>query len=125
MSKARTVTAQTRHGDVQYEVVLCANCGSEVMPDDAVHVGVGREKYACDGMPFCRATHEQPSHDHALCGYCAQQLFGYSDEPGGVTAQLDQFATESSAVEVGVWLGIVAAVGIVVLVTLLRLFAIV
>lgn len=124
MSKARTVTASTRHGDVQYEVVLCANCGSEVMPEEAVNVGIGSEEVSCDGLPICRATHKQAHQNHALCGYCAQQLFGYAAEPTGVTEQLEQFATDTSPVEIGLWVGIVSAVAITVLVTLLRLFGI-
>lgn len=125
MSKARTATAPTRHGDIQYEVVLCANCGSELMPEDAVSVGIGREEHTCDGLPICRATHEQPHRNHALCGYCAQELFGYGAEPTGVANRLEQFADETSPVEVGLWVGIMSAVAIAALVILLRLFGIV
>ena len=114
-SHARSVhtrSAHTPHGDVEYEVVACANCGTEVVPDDAVSVAVGTESYTCDGLPICRATHERPRETHALCAYCAEATLGYTDGPDGVGDRLSAFTADHSAVGVGLWLGIVAGVAL-------------
>lgn len=117
----RTRSAHTPHGEVEYDVVACANCGSEVMPDDAVPVAVGSETYTCDGLPFCRATHERPRETHVLCAYCAEATLGYTAEPDGVGDRLASFAADHSAVGVGLWLGVVAGVAVSAAIVVLQL----
>lgn len=115
MSTRKTVDLHTPHGEVEYEVVTCANCEAEVVPREAVLVGVGFEEVSCDGLPICRATHERPIETRALCGYCAEQVLDYEAEPaGGVRRRLAEFANESSATSVGLWLGTVLATTFVV-----------
>ncbi|WP_418280174.1 hypothetical protein [Halorubrum sp. DTA98] len=121
MSQSHTRSAHTPHGDVEYEVVACANCGEEVMPDDAVPVGIGTEAYSCDGLPFCRATHERPRERRVLCDYCAEATLDYARDPDGVADRLAEFASERSAVGVGLWLGVVGGVALSVGLLVVRL----
>ncbi len=121
MSQSHTRSAHTPHGDVEYTVVTCVNCGTEVVPDDAVTVAVGTETYTCGGLPFCRETHERPRAVRALCGYCAAATLEYDDEPDGVGDRLAAFAADGSAVGVGLWLGTVVGVALVVALSVLRL----
>ncbi len=121
MVPTRTRSAVTPHGDVEYEVVTCAHCGEEVMPADAVPVGVGVETYSCDGIPFCRETHERPRETHVLCAYCAEATLGYTDGPDGITDRLDELAAETSAIGLGLWLGVVGGVALSVGLLLVQL----
>ncbi|GAB6879879.1 hypothetical protein JCM17823_21530 [Halorubrum gandharaense] len=121
MSQARTRSAPTPHGDVEYEVVTCANCGEEVVPEDAVPVGIGAETYSCDGLPFCRSEHERPRERRALCGYCAEATLEYTREPDGVRDRLEEFAAEASPMGIGLWLGIVGGVALSVALLVVRL----
>ena len=114
MSRAQTRSAPTPHGDVAYEVVTCANCGTEVVPEDAVPVGVGTETYVCTGLPFCRESHERPREHAALCTYCAEATLGYTAGPDGVGDRLAAFSEEHSALGVGLWLGVVVGVALAV-----------
>ena len=112
MARLEPRSAHTPHGDVEYEVVICANCGEEVLPDDAVPVGIGAESYTCGGLPICRETHQRPRDTRALCAYCAEATLEYTDEPDGVGDQLSEFAANTSPVGVGLWLGIVGGVAL-------------
>ena len=82
------------------------------MPEAAVPVAIGSETYTCDGLPFCRAEHERPREQRVLCGYCAEATLGYTAEPDGVRDRLAEFAGESSAIAVGLWLGVVGGVAL-------------
>ena len=121
MARLESRSAHTPHGDVEYEVVVCANCGEELMPDDAVPVGIGAESYTCVGLPICRETHRRPRDVRALCAYCAEATLGYTDEPDGVADRLSEFAADASAVGVGLWLGIVGGVALTVALLIVRL----
>ncbi len=121
MSRAQTRSAPTPHGDVEYEVVSCANCGEEVVPEDAVPVGIGAESYSCDGLPFCRETHERPRAHAALCTYCAEATLGYTGGPDGVGDRLATFTENHSAVGVGLWLGVVVGIALAVGLLVVRL----
>lgn len=114
-------SAHTPHGDVEYEVIVCANCGEEVLPADAVPVGIGAESYTCGGLPICRETHQRPRDVRALCAYCAEATLGYTDEPDGVADRLSEFADDASAVGVGLWLGIVGGVALTVALLIVQL----
>ncbi len=121
MPQASTRSAFTPHGDIEYEVVTCDSCGEEVIPEDAVPVGVGAETYTCDGIPFCRETHERPRETHVLCTYCAEATLGYTGGPDGVADRIDELAEETSAVGVGLWLGVVGGVALSVGLLLVQL----
>ena len=112
MSQSRTRSAYTPHGDVEYEVVVCASCGEEVVPAEAVPVGIGTESYTCGGLPICRETHQRPHETHALCEYCAEATLGYTRGPDGVADRVAEFSEETSAVGVGLWLGVVGGVAL-------------
>ena len=112
MPRLEPRSAHTPHGDVEYEVVVCANCGEELMPKDAVPVGIGTESYTCGGLPICRETHQRPRETRVLCAYCAEATLDYADEPDGVTDRLSEFADDASPIGVGLWLGIVGGVAL-------------
>jgi len=112
MARLESRSAHTPHGDVEYEVVACVNCGEEVIPEAAVPVGVGTESYTCGGLPICRETHQRPRETHALCEYCAEATLGYTHEPDGVADRVSELAEETSAVGVGLWIGIVGGVAL-------------
>ncbi|NUE01281.1 hypothetical protein HUB97_02070 [Halorubraceae archaeon YAN] len=115
MSIRKTVNAHTPHGDVSYEVITCVNCGEEVVPEDAVMVGIGFEAVRCDGLPICRATHEAPTEVRALCEYCAEGILSYQHgTTGDVKRRLVAFTEEASPVGVGVWLGTAIATTLLV-----------
>lgn len=120
MSRLRTVEATTPHGSVEYDVVSCSNCGTEVVPSEAVIVGIGRETYRCDGLPFCRAEHERPRERRALCEYCAEEMLEYPYGADGLGDRVREFAAENSAVGVGLWLGTVLTIAVGTSVLLLR-----
>lgn len=114
MSRLETRAARTPHGDVEYDVVTCTHCGEAVLPSDAVPVGIGTESYTCDGLPICRASHERPRDTHVLCAYCADAVLGYTADPDGVADRITAVADDTSALAVGLWLGIVGGVAIAV-----------
>ena len=121
MARLESRSAHTPHGDVEYEVVVCANCGEELIPDDAVPVGIGAESYTCGGLPICRETHQRPREIRALCAYCAEATLGYSDEPDGVADRLSEFVGDASAVGVGLWLGLVGGIALSVALLVVQL----
>lgn len=48
MTKTKTITETTTHGEVEYEVVECDSCGNDVMTDEALDFQIGdREGKAC------------------------------------------------------------------------------
>ncbi|AUX08634.1 hypothetical protein AArcSl_0996 [Halalkaliarchaeum desulfuricum] len=122
MTDARTVEAETPHGAVEYDVVACTNCRTEIVPEEAVLVGIGRETYTCDGLPICRTQHERPAETRVLCSYCAEEVLDYGGEPDGVGDRLADIAEETSALSVGVWIGTALGIALVVTVAILRLF---
>ncbi len=115
MSSPKAVEVQTQHGDIAYEVVTCANCGEDVLPEDALMVGLEFESVRCDGLPICRTTHQQPTETRVICSFCSESVFGYPPQKTGDVRQwLQTVADDESPVGVGLWLGIVIGVGLLV-----------
>lgn len=74
----KTTTVETAHGNLEYELVTCANCGNEVLTDEAAHITVNPAgiDHNWDGSTVAGGRQD------ALCPYCASSLFGVRSPKG-------------------------------------------
>lgn len=118
MSKTKSQTAMTAHGDVEYDTVSCTNCGNELLTDDAVFVGVGLSEQSCSGL--CDETYETYRRSVPLCEFCGKETIGYT---GSLRDELNKPTTAVGTITVVIALligsmfgvGIIAHTGITLL----------
>jgi hypothetical protein len=100
--KTKMEKSSTVHGDVEYEVVECSNCESTMRVEDAIPAGVGIYKSKCS-RSICPEESERFAEKIALCEYCAENLFGYTQGIGSGMAPLIRDMDGSSAFQLGMF----------------------
>lgn len=78
MSKAKTTTAQTIHGEVEYEVIECPNCGNDEKSEEAVHLVVGEPSNVRRSSVHKQVDYDGDFTHTALCQTCAENTLGLS-----------------------------------------------
>lgn len=82
--KTKKEAAITAHGDVEYEVVECANCDTELLPEEAVQVTIGEvagRQYWSHKRQTEVSVKGKPTY-RALCEYCAESNLDYGGSTG-------------------------------------------
>ena len=83
MSKTQKQKAETVHGEVEYDVVECSSCGSEIMEKDAHRFVVAKDPTRTDWSE--RGYIEYRFHDHKdyaegyACEFCREGPAAYPD----------------------------------------------
>lgn len=77
----RKETVYTSHGEIEYDLVSCANCEIDVRPQEAVHVVIGRpagSRYWSHKKQTEVDIQGKPDY-RALCEYCGEAVLNVDE----------------------------------------------